>query len=102
MTCPGNRAGLGAITLEMAKTAKKVICVEKDREMVAALSQKLADRKIKNVEIINEDILRLFENDKLNVAGLKKYKVIANIPYYLTSALIRNILKSKMLPRKSS
>lgn len=89
--------GLGAITLEIAQKAKKIICVEKDPEMVSALSKKIAEKEIKNVEIINGDILRLFD-DKLNIPSLKKYKVVANIPYYLTSALIRNLLEIKNSP----
>ena len=89
--------GLGAITLEMAKIAKTIVCVEKDQEMVAALNQKLKEENIKNVEIINEDILKLFSNDKLNVK-VKKYKIVANIPYYLTSVLIRNLLEIKNPP----
>jgi len=89
--------GLGAITLEMAKTAKDILCIEKDQEMVQALNQKLEEGSIKNVKIINEDILKLFSNDKLDIKP-KKYKVIANIPYYLTSALIRNLLEIKNPP----
>ena len=89
--------GLGAITLEMAKIAKNIVCVEKDREMVSALEQKIKERNIKNIEIINEDILKLFDKDKLNVK-IKKYKVVANIPYYLTSALIRSLLEIKNPP----
>lgn len=89
--------GLGAITLEMAKTAKRVVCIEKDKEMVAALAQKLKENKVKNVEIINEDVLELFSNDKIDIK-LKKYKVVANIPYYLTSVLIRNLLEIKNSP----
>lgn len=89
--------GLGAITLEMAKTAKNIVCIEKDQEMVSALNQKLKEGDIKNVEIINADILKLFDKDKLNVK-IKKYKIVANIPYYLTSALIRNLLEIKNPP----
>jgi 16S rRNA (adenine1518-N6/adenine1519-N6)-dimethyltransferase len=89
--------GLGAITLEMAKIAKRVVCVEKDKEMVLALSQKIQTEGIKNVEIISEDILKLFNDDKLNIK-IKKYKIVANIPYYLTSILIRNLLEIKNPP----
>jgi 16S rRNA (adenine1518-N6/adenine1519-N6)-dimethyltransferase len=89
--------GLGAITIEMAKTAKRIICIEKDREMVQALNQKIKEGGIKNVEIINEDILKLFNHDKLDIK-VKKYKIVANIPYYLTSVLIRNLLEIKNPP----
>jgi 16S rRNA (adenine1518-N6/adenine1519-N6)-dimethyltransferase len=89
--------GLGAITLEMAKIAKTVVYIEKDQEMVLALNQKIKEEKVENVEIVNEDILNLFNDNKLNIK-IKKYKIVANIPYYLTSVLIRNLLKIKNPP----
>ena len=91
--------GMGALTLEMAPKAKEVICVEKDREMVSSLKDILKEKRIENVEIINDDILSLFKKGKLVVPGLKKYKIVANIPYYLTSFLIRNLLEIKNLPQ---
>jgi 16S rRNA (adenine1518-N6/adenine1519-N6)-dimethyltransferase len=89
--------GTGAITFEMAKTAQKVLCIEKDQEMVITLNQKIEKEGIKNIEIIKDDILKLFDNDKLSIK-VKKYKIVANIPYYLTSVLIRNLLEIKNPP----
>ncbi len=91
--------GTGALTFEMMPKVKKIIAVETDREMVSLLENKLKEGKIKNVEIISEDILSLFKNDKLDIPKLKEYKVVANIPYYLTSFLIRNLLEIKNLPQ---
>jgi 16S rRNA (adenine1518-N6/adenine1519-N6)-dimethyltransferase len=65
-----------------------VIAVEKDKKMVEVLTETLKD--FKNVEVINQDILKFDIN--------KKYKVIANIPYYLTSAMIRKILEADNKP----
>lgn len=90
--------GLGALTLEMAPKVKNIVCVEADREMVSSLDSILKERDIKNVKIINDDILSLFNNDKFDIPGIKNYKVVANIPYYLTSFLIRNLLEIKNLP----
>lgn len=90
--------GTGALTLEMALKAKRVICIEKDQEMVFSLKNNLKEGGIKNVDIIKGDILSFFEKGKLNVPKIKKYKVVANIPYYLTSFLIRNLLEIKNLP----
>jgi 16S rRNA (adenine1518-N6/adenine1519-N6)-dimethyltransferase len=87
--------GEGALTFDLVKKAKKVICIEKDRE----LAQKLKDFNIKNLEVIEGDILELFKDDKLDIKGLKDYKVVANIPYYLTSILIRNLLEAKNTPK---
>lgn len=91
--------GLGAITVGLASKARKVIAVEKDEAVAKSLKASLADLEIKNVQIINEDILKLFKDNKLAVRGLKKYKVVANIPYYLTSFLIRNLLEIKNGPK---
>jgi len=90
--------GMGALTLEMAPKVKKAVCVEKDKAMVLSLKNILKEKRVENVEIINDDILSLFKKDRLAVPGLKKYKVVANIPYYLTSFLIRNLLEIKNLP----
>jgi 16S rRNA (adenine1518-N6/adenine1519-N6)-dimethyltransferase len=90
--------GTGALTLEMALRAKKIICIEKDLEMVLSLKNTLKERGINNVDIIKGDILSFFEKERLNIPKIKKYKIIANIPYYLTSFLIRNLLEIKNLP----
>jgi 16S rRNA (adenine1518-N6/adenine1519-N6)-dimethyltransferase len=90
--------GTGALTLEMAPKVKKVVCIEKDEGMVLSLKNTIKEKGIKNVDIINEDILSFFKKEKLDVPKLKKYKVVANIPYYLTSFLIRNLLEIKNLP----
>ena len=83
--------GTGILTKELAKKAKKIIAVEKDKSIIEVLKENLKD--FQNIEIINEDIL------KFNLKE-KKYKVIANIPYYLTSALIRKFLEEKNQPKE--
>jgi len=87
--------GEGIITFELVKKAKKVICIEKD----TILANNLKAVNIKNLEIIEADILELFKNEKLDIKGLKNYKVVANIPYYLTSMLIRNLLECENKPK---
>ncbi len=89
-------SGLGALTLKLAKKAKQVIAVEKDRELVKILRERLAEEKIKNVKIIEQDILEFQTSD----FKTKDYKLIANIPYYLTSALIRKFLELNNKPQK--
>jgi 16S rRNA (adenine1518-N6/adenine1519-N6)-dimethyltransferase len=86
--------GTGSLTLELAKKAKKVIAVEKDRKMAEVLKEQLANAK--NVEIIQGDI----RNTNPVALGLKAgdYKVVANIPYYLTAFLIRNLLENENPP----
>lgn len=82
--------GIGTLTQELAKRAEKVIAVEKDETMVKILAETISNHK--NVEVINADILKL--NPKRYTLNAD-YKVVANIPYYLTSPLIRKFLESE-------
>jgi len=85
---------VGTLTQELAKKAGKIIAIEKDKKMISVLSESMADYK--NVQVLNDDILEIdFENLLQN----KKYKVVANIPYYLTSPLIRKLLETKNQPQ---
>jgi len=87
--------GIGNLTIELAKKVKKIIAVEKDKRMVEILKERLKEERIENVEIVNEDILKFLPSFK--VRGC--YKVVANIPYYLTSRLIRNLLEIERKPK---
>src|SRR3989344_5067319 len=90
--------GLGSLTEILAERAKKVIAVEKDADLIPFLKEKFRDKK--NVEIIHGDILRITPSFPLilrgtkeegahlkvrGVRGVMKYKIVANIPYYITS-----------------
>lgn len=80
--------GIGTLTNELAKKAEKIIAVEKDRTMVKILKETLGNDN--NVEIIQGDILKI-----LNLKSkISNYKVVANIPYYLTSPIIRKFLEN--------
>jgi 16S rRNA (adenine1518-N6/adenine1519-N6)-dimethyltransferase len=85
--------GIGNLTTELAKRAKKVIVVEKDKRMIEILKENLKDYK--NVKIIQGDVLKLEPKSYT----LKPHKVVANIPYYLTSRLIRKFLETKNKPK---
>jgi|SRR3989344_716771 len=86
--------GLGVLTKELAFRVKKVVAVEKDRVMVEILKETLSNYK--NIEIIQDDILK-FDFTKYGLKN-KEYKVVANIPYYLTSPLIRKLLENENAP----
>jgi len=86
--------GAGTLTQELARKAKKVIAVEKDRTMIEILKKTLKD--FNNVEVVQGDILKL----NLEPYTLNPYKIIANIPYYLTSHLIRKFLEEKNQPQE--
>jgi 16S rRNA (adenine1518-N6/adenine1519-N6)-dimethyltransferase len=82
--------GLGILTEAIAGKAKKVFAVEKDQRLLEFLKEKF--RNYKNIEIIHGDILRLQAN-KLQVN-----KLVANLPFYLTSRFLRLCLESKTRP----
>jgi len=83
-------SGMGNLTSELSKKAKQIIAVEKDEKMCIILK----NLNLKNVKIINKDILKV----NLDKEIPQNYKVIANIPYYLTSKLIRKLLESGNKP----
>lgn len=84
--------GIGALTQELAKKAKYVIAVEKDRKMVEVLRETLSD--FKNIEVIHSDIL------KVNLSHIPtlqhSYKLVANLPYYITAPTIRKFLEEEV------
>lgn len=81
--------GLGALTKKLAKKAKKVIAVEKDPKMAAILKETLRD--CKNIEIVNEDILKFNTRRKIQDT---RYKVVGSLPFYLTAPIIRRFLEN--------
>jgi 16S rRNA (adenine1518-N6/adenine1519-N6)-dimethyltransferase len=82
--------GIGTLTQELAKKAKRVIAIEKDKKMVQILRDILKD--FNNVEIIQEDILKLpITYYALRI--ISSYKVVANLPYYIVSPIIRKFLE---------
>ena len=87
--------GLGTLTIFLAKQAKKIIAIEKDENIIEALKMVLKSNDIKNVEIIQKDILKTQMSD---LVGKNHYKIVANLPYYLTSRFFRQIFEEKNLP----
>lgn len=85
-------SGKGIITAELARTAKKVIAVEKDAKLVRHLRQRF--QSVENVEIIEKDFLRfsIAEPD---------YKIFANIPYNITANIVRKILYAPPAPSEA-
>ena len=87
--------GLGILTAQLAKRAKKVICVEKDSRLAKLLKEEM--KNFKNVEVFQGDILKI-KNKNLKLK-IKNYKLVANLPYYITSPLIRMFLETKNPPK---
>lgn len=86
--------GTGILTMELSKTAKRVLAVEKDREMEKILKKVMEEKR--NIEIVRGDVLK-FEPEKYKLTE-KKYKIVANLPYYITSPAIRKFLELKNPP----
>jgi 16S rRNA (adenine1518-N6/adenine1519-N6)-dimethyltransferase len=87
--------GLGSLTRYLAVSAREVVAVELDEKLIPPLKAVLAPYQ--NVRLIHGDILKLSPRDL--IAG-RDYIVVANIPYYITSAVIRHLLENEPKPRR--
>jgi 16S rRNA (adenine1518-N6/adenine1519-N6)-dimethyltransferase len=86
-------AGLGALTRRLAAAAGRVIAVELDDRLIPILEDQLAGAA--NVELVHGDILSL---DPAELAG-GPYKVVSNLPYYVTGAVLRHLLAASVRPQ---
>ncbi len=87
--------GIGVLTNELAKTAKKVVAIELDKRLLPVLNETLSDHI--NVKVINGDIMKInlhkvIENELPNM----KVVVCANLPYYITSPVIMRLLEENL------
>jgi 16S rRNA (adenine1518-N6/adenine1519-N6)-dimethyltransferase len=87
--------GIGSLTRHIALLAKQVYAVELDDRLLPALEEVLAP--FTNITIINNDILKVDLSDLL---GNNPYIIIANIPYYITSAVLRHCLEANTKPKQ--
>jgi len=88
-------AGLGSLTVLLAQSARSVVAVEIDRELMPPLQKAL--EKYPNVHVVQGDILRQ-DPDSLGLEP--RYLVVANIPYYISSAILRHLLTAKQKPTR--
>ena len=88
-------AGIGVLTAELAKRAKKVVSLELDTRLIPVLAGTLED--FDNVEVLNADVLKtdLHELIASRFAGMRVV-VCANLPYYITSPVIMYLLESRI------
>lgn len=85
--------GMGTMTERLSEFAKEVVAVEIDKKLIPVLEDTLSTRK--NVTVINDDILKIDINeliDKYNDG--KPIKVVANLPYYITTPIIMGLFES--------
>ncbi len=98
--------GLGVLTKELAKQAGWVIAIELDSKLAVLLKQTLIS--FDNVTIINEDVLQVKPADLIQEQKSRfpptindpfSYKLVANLPYYITSPVLRHFLEASLKPQ---
>ena len=87
-------AGIGVLTRELAKVSNNVVAVEIDKHIIETLQKNVSG--FENVNIINKDILKMdfgaISHDYFNG---ENFKIVANLPYYITTPIIMGLLESK-------
>lgn len=90
--------GLGTLTSLLLEKAKKVIAIELDNRMINILNERF--NLYSNFEIIHQDVLKvdlkhIIETEKRE-NGIEKVKIVANLPYYITTPIIMKLLEDKL------
>jgi len=97
-------AGLGTLTERLARHTGHVVAVELDQRLMPVLQSVLAD--FDNITLIQGDILTLDPAASISAASIQhpasstQYKVVANLPYYITSAVLRHLLEASLKPQR--
>jgi len=87
--------GLGSLTRYLASAAATVVSVEIDGRIIPVLEETLA--QYSNIRLVHADILN---TDPAQLMGEAGYLVVANIPYYITSAIMRHLIEASLPPRR--
>ena len=90
--------GLGTLTKKLLEKAGKVICIELDPKMIKIINDRF--NSYKNFEVLHQDILKvdlnkLIEEEK-NKGIIEKVKIVANLPYYITTPIIMQLLENNL------
>lgn len=86
--------GLGTLTARLLEKAKKVIAIELDNRMINILNDRFS--LYENFELINEDVLKVDLRKLISENRAQKVKVVANLPYYITTPIIMKLLEDKL------
>ena len=88
--------GLGTLTSALLEKAGKVICIELDKKMLDILNDRF--KLYKNFELINDDILKVDLKSLINknLSEYKNAKIVANLPYYITTPIIMKLLEERL------
>ena len=88
--------GAGTLTKAIAKVAKKVISFEIDRNLKDVLDVTLSG--LENVQVVFRDIMKVTDKELKEIVG-EQYKVVANLPYYITTPIIMRFLEGDFRPQ---
>ena len=90
--------GLGTLTAFLVEKAKKVICIELDKKMIKILNDRFM--AYNNIELINDDVLKIDFNqiikEEKEKNNIRKVKIVANLPYYITTPIIMRLIENKL------
>lgn len=86
--------GLGTLTNELLNKAGKVVCIELDKRMVEILQDRFSIYD--NFELINDDVLKVDLKKIIKDKKIKNTKIVANLPYYITTPIIMKLLEDRL------
>ena len=86
--------GLGTLTKELLEKAGKVICIELDKRMIEILQDRFSIYD--NFQVINDDVLKVDLKQIIKNANMKNAKIVANLPYYITTPIIMKLLEDRL------
>lgn len=91
-------AGAGTLTRQLAQTAKRVIAFEIDRNLIPVLERTLADVQ-DHTQLVVRDIMQVKDAELDEMLGGEPYRVVANLPYYITTPILMRFLERRNKPR---
>lgn len=90
--------GIGVLSYELCKRAKKVVLIELDKRLIPILEENLEEFKNKHIiqaDVLNIDLKKVIEDEFIS-KGIKTIKVVANLPYYITTPIIMKLLEDNL------
>ena len=86
--------GLGTLTKELLERAGQVTCIELDKRMIEILQDRFS--MYNNFELINSDVLKVDLKEIIKKSNLANTKIVANLPYYITTPIIMKLLEERL------
>ena len=86
--------GLGTLTKELLERAGQVTCIELDKRMIEILQDRFS--MYNNFELINNDVLKVNLKEIIKKANMANTKIVANLPYYITTPIIMKLLEERL------